>query len=201
MVTYYFLFEAGNVKLPTVSYEKALPYLKGNPYITDGYRQYYSLRQTLQSLFSIHNETANIWSHFLGFLLFAYFSLLAIWDLIRHEENADIVHQITVVIFTSGAVCLLVASTTFHWLGCMSDEVYELTAKLDYTGIALMILVSFFPFMYGLFYCRIWLGIFYSLCITTLTGLAVFVSWSETFNKPGYHRIRAGVFIAVGLFG
>jgi adiponectin receptor len=44
-------------------------------------------------------------------------------------------------------------------------------------------------------------GLFYSCVITLLTILAIFVSWSDTFSKPGYHHLRAGVFVAVGLFG
>ena len=35
----------------------------GSKYIVSGYRMNYSLLQTLLSLFSIHNETINIWTH------------------------------------------------------------------------------------------------------------------------------------------
>ena len=35
----------------------------GSKYIISGYRMNYSFFQTLLSLFSIHNETINIWTH------------------------------------------------------------------------------------------------------------------------------------------
>ena len=105
------------------------------------------------------------------------------------------------VVYCAGAAALLACSTSFHWLGCVSDDVYKLTAKLDYSGIAVLILVSFFPFMYSLFYCRLYLGLFYSAIITLLTAAGIYVSWSETFSKPGYHRLRAGLFVSIGLFG
>lgn len=127
--------------------------------------------------------------------------MLSVWDLLSSEVGADWVHQITVVVYCTGAMSLLACSTSFHWLGCVSDEVYMLTAKLDYTGIAILILVSFFPFMYSLFYCKLGWGLFYSVIISILTVVAIFVSWSETFSKPGYQHLRAGVFISVGLFG
>lgn len=137
----------------------------------------------------------------MGGVLFFGFTLAAMWDLAMSEVEADLVHQVTVLIYTTGAMSLLACSTSFHWLGCVSDEVYRLTAKLDYTGIAVMILVSFFPFMYSMFYCRIAMGIFYSVIITVLTAAAIFVSWNEQFQKPGYHTLRAGLFVALGLFG
>lgn len=46
--------------------------LRDNEYITKYYRVNYSGRQTIRSLFGLHNETANIWSHFLGALLLAH---------------------------------------------------------------------------------------------------------------------------------
>ncbi len=150
--------------------------------------------------------------------MFALFTGKSVWDLAVSEAHADFTHQVghekqkrrlfekilakvTLVVYCSGAMTLLACSTTFHWIGCVSDHVYALTAKLDYTGIALLILVSFFPFMYSLFYCRLGWGLFYSCVITGLTVLAIYVSWSATFSKPGYHWFRAGLFISIGLFG
>ena len=77
------------------SYEEALPYLRGNPHITDGYRQHYSVRETLRSLFALHNETANIWSHLLGWCAFAVFFVMSAVDLVRAEQGADLIHKVT----------------------------------------------------------------------------------------------------------
>lgn len=194
--------EGGGGKIPLVSYRQALPYLRGNPHITHGYRQHYSPRMALRSLFALHNETANIWSHLLGWLLFAYFTLRSVIDLVWADApQADWIHQIALTVYCWGALTLLACSTSFHWIGCVSDQVYALTAKLDYSAIAILILVSFFPFMYSLFYCRLPLGLFYSFAISAITVGALYVSWSETFSKPGYQALRAGLFIAMGLFG
>ncbi len=40
--------------------------LRDNEYITKYYRVNYSGKQTIRSLFGLHNETGNIWTHFLG---------------------------------------------------------------------------------------------------------------------------------------
>ena len=48
-----------------------------NPYILKGYRNGYSMVACLRSIFSIHNETLNIWTHLAGFLYWCtvFFSL------------------------------------------------------------------------------------------------------------------------------
>ncbi|KAH9303976.1 hypothetical protein KI387_008380 [Taxus chinensis] len=49
----------------------ALPeYMKDNEYILKYYRSEWPLKQILWSIFSWHNETLNIWTHLVGFLLF-----------------------------------------------------------------------------------------------------------------------------------
>ncbi|XP_069025438.1 progestin and adipoQ receptor family member 3a isoform X4 [Embiotoca jacksoni] len=52
------------------TYEQIPVFLRENPYITDGYRAYLPSRLCIKSLFILSNETVNIWSHLLGFLLF-----------------------------------------------------------------------------------------------------------------------------------
>lgn len=53
------------------SFADAPWFMKGNPHITHGYRSGFTWRETLQSIAWGHNETANIWSHFLGSWIFA----------------------------------------------------------------------------------------------------------------------------------
>lgn len=49
----------------------ALPgHLKDNPHILGRYRSGYGFRQSARSLFWVHNETGNIWTHLVGFLIF-----------------------------------------------------------------------------------------------------------------------------------
>jgi adiponectin receptor len=46
-----------------------------NQYVLSGYRFYRSTKDCLKSLFKLHNETMNIWSHLLGFFFFSYLSV------------------------------------------------------------------------------------------------------------------------------
>lgn len=43
---------------------------EGSPHIRRGYRIGLSFSQCLRSMFQLHNETINVWSHVLGAMLF-----------------------------------------------------------------------------------------------------------------------------------
>ncbi|KAF3331010.1 Heptahelical transmembrane protein ADIPOR3 [Carex littledalei] len=53
-----------------VEYNSLPAYLKDNEYILRYYRSEWPIRQTLLSIFTIHNETLNVWTHLIGFFLF-----------------------------------------------------------------------------------------------------------------------------------
>ncbi|XP_042029756.1 heptahelical transmembrane protein 4-like [Salvia splendens] len=58
------------VKYQLVEYHALPGYLKDNEYILAHYRAEWPLKQAFLSIFSIHNETLNVWTHLLGFFLF-----------------------------------------------------------------------------------------------------------------------------------
>ncbi|EPB65166.1 hypothetical protein ANCCEY_15771, partial [Ancylostoma ceylanicum] len=90
-------------------------------------------------------------------------------------------------------------SFLFHTVACHSDSVGKLFSKLDYTGITLLIVGSFIPWLYYGFYCRPQPMIIYITMISVLGLLAMIVSLWDKFAQPKYRAIRAGVFVAMGL--
>ncbi|XP_048335132.2 heptahelical transmembrane protein 4 isoform X2 [Ziziphus jujuba] len=58
------------VKYQLVEYHMLPGYLRDNEYIVGHYRSEWPLKQVLLSIFSIHNETLNVWTHLIGFFLF-----------------------------------------------------------------------------------------------------------------------------------
>ncbi|WOK97846.1 hypothetical protein Cni_G06554 [Canna indica] len=58
------------VKYQLVEYHALPSYLKDNEYILRYYRAEWPVKQTLLSIFSLHNETLNVWTHLIGFFLF-----------------------------------------------------------------------------------------------------------------------------------
>lgn len=58
-----------------------------NPFILTGYRARTSVIGCLKSVLVLHNETINIWSHFLGFLFFVGLFCKDILWLIPQEQS------------------------------------------------------------------------------------------------------------------
>ncbi|KAH0463958.1 hypothetical protein IEQ34_006744 [Dendrobium chrysotoxum] len=68
-----FLLSAPNsktAKFELVDYDSLPDFLKHNEFIVSYYRSEWPLKQTILSIFSIHNETLNIWTHLIGFFIF-----------------------------------------------------------------------------------------------------------------------------------
>eukprot|EP00066_Takifugu_rubripes_P014063 XP_011603329.1 PREDICTED: progestin and adipoQ receptor family member 3-like isoform X1 [Takifugu rubripes] len=90
------------------TYEQIPLFLKENPYITDGYRAHLPSKLCLRSIFILSNETVNIWSHLLGFLLF--FSL-GVNDLLS-VLPASGANREDYVIYAIGLFCFQVTRLT-----------------------------------------------------------------------------------------
>uniref|UniRef100_A0A0V0H995 Putative ovule protein n=1 Tax=Solanum chacoense TaxID=4108 RepID=A0A0V0H995_SOLCH len=57
-------------KYPLISYQELPEYMKDNEFILNYYRANWPLKQAFFSIFSWHNETLNVWTHLIGFILF-----------------------------------------------------------------------------------------------------------------------------------
>lgn len=73
--------------------------------------------------------------------------------------------------------------------------------RLDYTGITLLIVGSFIPWIFYGFYCRFIPKIIYISMIFVLGIAAMIVSLWDRFAEPRFRPLRAGIFAAMGLSG
>ncbi|CAL5326128.1 unnamed protein product [Camellia sinensis] len=58
------------VKYQLVEYHSLPGYLRDNEFIVGHYRSEWPMKHVLMSIFTIHNETLNVWTHLIGFFLF-----------------------------------------------------------------------------------------------------------------------------------
>ncbi|CAI0393438.1 unnamed protein product [Linum tenue] len=75
------------VKYQLVDYHALPGYMKDNEYIHRYYRAEWPITQLLLSVFRIHNETLNIWTHLMGFFLFLF---LTIYTAKKAPEMVDL---------------------------------------------------------------------------------------------------------------
>jgi len=141
----------------------------------------------------------NIQTHLFGALLFV--GLLGTFyqvHLAPYETTAwqDLV---VFVISLSAAIFCLLASSWYHTFSVHSREVAVRCHALDYAGIVVLIVGSFFPCVYYEFYCDTRLQAAY-LSTIVLVGLgAAYIVLDPEYSKPTHRGARTKVFIALGL--
>ncbi|KAH9577953.1 AdipoR/hemolysin-III-related [Trypanosoma melophagium] len=189
-------------KLPLYTRDDAtVPnYLKGNPYIITGYRAHYTTYMCIRSLFMLHNETINVWTHVAGFILFLVLSLILFTSALLF--TGYFTHYIVYGIFSFGCVLCMACSSIYHlFLSHENTTLSFLTQQMDYYGISILIVTSFIPPLYIGFYCEPFFQVLYitAICVCGLGSLTV-LSW-PSFIKTSHCYLRTCIYFVMALTG
>ncbi|KAL8254805.1 hypothetical protein R6Q59_033026 [Mikania micrantha] len=104
-------------------------------------------------------------------------------------------------VFLAGAMGCLICSSISHLFACHSKTFNLFFWRLDYAGISLMIVTSFFAPIFYAFNCHPFSRLFYLSAITTLGLLAITTLLSPALSAPRYRSFRATIFLAMGFSG
>ena len=137
---------------------------RDNHYIISGYRPPSNsyLQSVGSSLFQLHNETVNVYTHFVGAVialgLAVYFYSNRFWLEAARIRYATATPGDVAVLscFFIGAAGCLGMSATFHAISNHSPSVAAFGNRLDYLGIVLLIWGSFVPTLYYAFKPEEW---------------------------------------------
>ncbi|MGH0116006.1 UNVERIFIED_CONTAM: hypothetical protein FKN15_060470 [Acipenser sinensis] len=179
-----------------VIHHDVLPdWLKDNEYLQHGHRPPMpSFRACFRSIFRIHTETGNIWTHLLGCL---FFLCLGIFYMFRPNMSfvAPVQEKVAIGMFFLGAILCLSFSWVFHTVYCHSEGVSRVFSKLDYSGIAFLIMGSFVPWLYYSFYCSP------QPCVIYLMVICVFVGLGLSGVVPTFHFMISEGFLRATTMG
>lgn len=190
---------AWNAGWNVVHHNKLPKWLRDNEFLHHGHRpQLNSFLACFKSIFRIHTETGNIWTHLLGFIAFI---AVASYFLTRPSIEIQWQEKAVFSAFFAGAILCMGFSFLFHTVYCHSESIGRLFNKLDYCGIALLTMGSFVPWLYYSFYCRMETKITYLALIFVLGTFCIVVSMWDKFAEPKFRPVRAGTFMALGLSG
>lgn len=193
-----------------VSFESLPEWLRDNEYLQFHHRPpMYSIRGCIKSIFRLHTETWNIWTHLVGFLFFVILTLsvYCFRDHITHLFEDDInisdlpwQEQFVIFLFFLSAMSCLFCSTAFHVLCNHSEHAHSVLSRLDYSGIAILITGSSIPSFYYFFYCSGLSRDIHISVIMILCTVCIVVSLWSKFDKPKYRPLRFAVFVSFGLY-
>ncbi|CAH1794523.1 unnamed protein product [Owenia fusiformis] len=174
--------------IPLYEFNEVPMWLQHNPYVVSGYRSLLPGSLCLKSLFVWSNESINIWSHLLGFMIFV---VLMIYDNAIGVPNHNGSWSDHIIV-TLGVLCYqfcMVCSAGYHVFVCHSERASKRWLAVDLTGISIGIIGCYLPAVHYAFYClSIWRDIY--LIIISLLSVAVLVlqlhphffhhSWART---------------------
>ncbi|KAK7692479.1 hypothetical protein QCA50_004104 [Cerrena zonata] len=173
---------------------------KNNPFVTKGYR-FIPLEQwprLIGSVFTWHNETANIHTHFVPFLWW-FFSIVPVIPSIAPAISVET--DLATVCYMAFALLTLFASSVWHTMsGCAHLKGMQLCARADYISIGWLISASTGSVVYYGFDCyppqrQLYLSLCAMFCVSAT--VMPFTSW---FEKREYRPYRHAFFIALFLF-
>jgi len=181
--------EEGQHRAELRSFEQAPEWMRRQD-ITSGYRVRYSVPLIFKSLFHIHNETGNIWTHLLGTLFFTYCLWEEILGFRKIPKNLEdeIDHFWLLLYLGSAAGCMLVSSA-YHLFLCHSKSVHQCMLKLDMHGIILLVFSHFLPGFYYGFSCHPVLQSVYTRAISIIIGGTIIFANVPVFRKMQNYSI------------
>ncbi|CCW63324.1 unnamed protein product [Phytomonas sp. EM1] len=197
----------GDPNLPLYRIEHIPLYLRDNEYIITGYRSYYNTKMCLLSMFRLHNETFNIWTHLAGALIFVVLIVYLFWSLLIPDylskssfhtvttpygndkpihscEKRSVLPFVIFGFYSFGCLICMVCSTCYHtFIGHISEKIYNWAHMCDYFGITFLVVGSFVPFCYYVFsrnpfWRNVYLGMIFSFGVVGLFG-PFFRQWTS----------------------
>ena len=174
---------------------------QGNPHILKGYRFNETTVDCIRSAFTPSNETVNIWSHAIGFLLvlslafYVYptsstYPLSTKWDVL-----------IAACFFAAACKCLI-CSIMWHTMSSIADKcLMHRFACVDYSGIALLVAASVLSTQWTAFYCEPVSRAVYMSATIPLGIAGSILPWRESFNNPDMSWFRVFFYVTLALTG
>ena len=145
---------------------------RDNHYIHTAYRPLTgSFLTSFSSLFYMHNESLNVYTHLVGAALFALLATRYPLFLPASSTTITSADSIVFTFFFAGAVVCLGISSLFHLFSNHSREVCTRGNQADYVGIVILITGSFVPSVFYGFYCEAFLQKTYWGMVSSLTRL------------------------------
>jgi len=186
--------------------EDSIPEWTKKDYIIYGYRSKKNIGECLFSIFKIHNETINIWSHLISLITFIY---ILWYDVINYKkcnianitdigninnaidilQSDDIIYYNYIILLLYDLISIITfgISTIYHTFIPNDYDNYIILLKLDLLTIILVICSSNFIIMYYWFWCiSNYLNMYIIASCIYLFGGIILLCYLDIIKKYNY---------------
>ena len=184
-----------------INYEDLPDPWRVNPHIVRGYRFSEKKIDCVKSAFNMSNETVNIWSHAIGFVVVLAVALYFYPHSTHFSQSTKSDVFFAAAFFFAACKCLA-CSCIWHTMNSISEQtVMERFACVDYTGISLLIAASIISTEYTAFYCEPVSRWTYIITTFFLGIGGVILPWHPTFNRADMSWARVGFYVLLAASG
>ncbi|KJE92263.1 hypothetical protein CAOG_03266 [Capsaspora owczarzaki ATCC 30864] len=167
-------------------------------FIERGYRGEISdTRAILLSLFRLHNETFNVWTHLVATIGVV---ALGIYTILYYSSIATLDQLIAFSLFFLSAGACFLLSSIYHLFSCHSFAVYRKVIVLDYMGVFTLILGSFLSGLHFSFHCFPTARMVYQGGILLLCLSGCVLALMPAFDAPQFKLWRVASYVATAGF-
>lgn len=192
-----FITEFTKTECLTAGFDEQPDWLRDNVFLKCGHRRpTYSFITCTRSIFQLHNETVNIWTHLIGGFYFAHLCIQ-----LFNSTHLSLIDKWVIGLFLASATTCHMMSTIYHIFNCHSEHVSKLCSRMDYCGIIALITFSFVPWIHYGFYIYPALKTTYLIAVISLGLMASHLLMQEKFSEHAYRWLRVSVFIMFGISG
>ncbi|KAJ3547772.1 hypothetical protein NM208_g1348 [Fusarium decemcellulare] len=170
-------------------------FMMDNEFILSGYRPAsYSYLKSMASIFEVHNETANIWSHLLGSAHF----IVVLYSFATLPKVSRLADTLAVALYQLCVAVCFFLSTIYHTFCDHSLPMYRFGNTLDHLGIVLVMWSTGISTAHFTFSCSqhsTLRNIYMTASSLSAIACAVF-TLQPKFRTPAFRLVRA---LAYGL--
>ena len=153
-------------------------WMQDNDLIKEYYRPQMSFGLALATLFQLHNETVNVWSHLLGLFTFTF---LTVWFRMSWPG----------LVFQLALLYTLAASVSAHLMYVVNKDFCRVLWRLDHMGIAISCTGAFFPICFYNFETR--LATIYVAITCFITVFVIACSLFDRFHTMAFRPYRVAI--------
>ncbi|UXI19566.1 Putative Asparagine synthetase [Sarcoptes scabiei] len=188
-------------KNPKLLSNKEIPeWMQDNPFILDQFRPTnLNLWECILSLFQWHNQTLNIWTHLIGFVI-----ILIKSDSFFTNQSDRLFDQLMMSITFTGVTISLYCSFLYHTFNVGSS--YEFSCfltRIDYFGIIFHLMGCMITLVYFVYYFDSFRQLLFLSIFISLTFVCFAMNYFSMFSSMANHQMdstkRALIFISIAL--
>lgn len=186
--------------IPLYPYHAVPSFLKGNSYITEGYRAFLSDEMCIKSIVICSNETVNIWSHLIGLFSFTVLLFLDNLSFLPATAASWGDHLTFTVMCCCFQVCMF-CSASYHTFYCKSEAASRRWLQLDLVGVSIGLCGCYYAGSYYGFYCSRFWKVTYSCVMISLALASIFAQVHPHFLSNHWHLRRVVLYAALMFAG